>query len=361
VRPSSPAPAPHSLSRPRAERLRLLLLTPDSATTDRASAIAQWLARRDHVVSAVGATGRGRQRKLLPAASGALARGIAHVSFAVASAPALLAEAATFRPDLVGVLVASAAAASAALAAARLAGVPAWLHLEEDAPPLGLEGAFALVSATSFDAEERLQARGVSAPSALALPPWAELGDGNGAAVRESMGVGEDDVVALYTGWCGDARLAHMLIDAARQVPPKGAIRFVAACDGPAARHFVPGPRLSLVKMPVAEALRDLLAAADMHLLPQGPAALDPLMPAKLPTLLASGRPVLAGPPPGPFTLPLDVTSGERIADAVVALAAAAEERRARGLAARRAAGDYFAKERVLRALERRLLGLAGR
>jgi hypothetical protein len=43
-----------------------------------------------------------------------------------------------------------------------------------------------------------------------------------------------------------------------------------------------------------------------------------------------------------------------------VRLAAASAERIERGLAARRAAEDYFAKERVLRPLERRLVALAG-
>jgi colanic acid biosynthesis glycosyl transferase WcaI len=146
-------------------------------------------------------------------------------------------------------------------------------------------------------------------------------------------------------------------------VPPRGAIRFVAACAGPGARLFATAaaalPRLAALDLPPPAKMAAFLAAADIHLMPEGATTPDPLIPAKLASLLASGRPVLAPPPAGPFALPLDATSGERIADAVIALAAAVDERRARGLAARRAAEDYFAKERVLRRLERRLATLA--
>ena len=312
---------------------------------------------------------------LVPAApSGGLSRGARPVSFAVASAPTLLAEAASFRPDLVGTLSPSAAVASAALAVSRAARVPAWLHLEEAAPPLGVEPAFACVSAAALDAAERLRERGVALVAQHVLAPWVDtraIAPPDGPSpIRAGLTGAADDVVALFVGFCADERIARMLIDASRLVPPKGAIRFVVAGDGPGMATLAAAakalPRLLLLRLPPPGDLNVLLAAADIHLAPDGVAGTDPLVPAKLATLLASGRPIVAAPPAGPLPpalaaaiLPAPAT-GEGLATAVVRLAAAPGERIERGLAARRAAQDYFAKERVLRPLERRLMALAG-
>jgi putative colanic acid biosynthesis glycosyltransferase WcaI len=378
--------------KPRADhRLRLLLHTLEFASggdagETRSGAIIHWLARRGHAVSVVAASGGGggkgakdgamrvRRRPLLPAASpGTLAQRIRHVSFAVTSAPALIAETSAFRPDLVGALAASAAAASAVLAAARLTGVRAWLHLEADAPPLGIEPAFACVSIAAFDAERRLAARGVAPASGLALPAWVDTdeagGDDESNLVRAALGCAGDDILALYVGSLAESGVRTALIEAARSVPPHGAVRFVvagvAAELGALAKAAGTLPRLTLLRLPEGRDLGVLLAAADIHLMPEGAACDDRLVAAKLAALLASGRPVIARAPLPPLApgiaaamaaAPLE---GEAFAAAVVRLAARSEERRARGLAARRAADDYFAKERVLRVLERRLIALA--
>jgi len=313
---------------------------------------------------------------LVPAASpGALARRVRNVSFAVASAPTLLAEAATFRPDIVGALTPSTTAASAALAAARLASCPAWLHLEEDAPSLGVEPAFACVSAAAFDAALRLEHRSVAASSALALAPWVDTSAirplDQPSLLRDLVTLQADDVIALYVGTLAEDRIAESLIDAVRRVPPHGAIHYVVAARGPALGALAAAaralPRLRVLPMPPERDLNLLLAAADIHLMPEGIAASDALVPAKLATLLASGRPVVSGKMPGALPAPLAdavvqaPATGEGLAAAVVQLAAAPEARQAAGIAARRAAQDYFAKERVLRTLERRLAALAGR
>ena len=298
-----------------------------------------------------------------------------HVSFAVASAPTLLAEAGSFRPDLVGTLTPSAAVASAALAAARVARVPAWLHLEEDAPLLGIKSAFACVSAAALDAEERLEQRGVAPGKRHTLAPWVDTRviapPDAPSPFRAALTRAHDDLVVLYIGCCADERIAGALIEASRRVPPRGAIRFVAAIEGPAAAMLAAAartlPRLTLLPLPPSGEFNALLAAADIHLAPEGAAAIDPLVPAKLATLLASGRPIIAAPTAAalPAALAEAVVeapaTGDGLAAAIVRLAAAPKERAARGLAARRAAEDYFAKERVLRSLEQRLMALAGR
>lgn len=293
-----------------------------------------------------------------------------HVSFTAASAPTLLSEAAWFRPDLVGALTPSASVASAALAAASVARVPAWLHLEEDAAPLGVEPRFACVSAAAFGAEERLEQHGVPPHARHALAPWVDTRAvaprDEPSPLRAGLGAGPDDVIVLYAGSCADARTGNMLLDAARRVPPRGAIRFVVAAEGPGAAMLAASartlPRLLVLHLPPPDGLGALLAAADIHLAPDGFAAADPLMPAKLATLLATARPIVAPAPLPPALASAMVAApatGEGLAAAVVGLAAAPGERARRGLAARRAAEDYFAKERLLRPLERRLKALA--
>jgi colanic acid biosynthesis glycosyl transferase WcaI len=345
-----------------------------------------WFAARGHALSVVAASegerrgpgnGAGGAVRVLRCVApnertGGFTRAVRHVAFAVASAPTLLSEAAWFRPDLVGALTPSASVASAALAAASVARVPAWLHLEEDAPPLGVEPRFACVSAASLDADERLERRGVAPRARHALAPWVDTfavaPPDEPSPIRAAFTTAADDVIALYVGSCAGERVAQILLEAARRVPPKGAIRFVIAAEGPGAAMLAAAaktlPRLTVLHLPPQGDLAALLAAADIHLAPEGLCAPDPLVPAKLATLLASGRPIVA--PPGAAFLPAVAAamveaapSGEGLAAAVVRLAAAPAEMARRGRAARLAAEDYFAKERLLRPLERRLIALA--
>ncbi len=308
-----------------------------------------------------------------PATSGAVARRVRNVSFAMASAPALLAEAVSFRPDIVGSLTPSAAAASSALAAARLAGVPAWLHLEEGAEPLGIEALFRFVSLAAFDADAILEARGVGAEAGLALPAWTDtfaiLPSDEASALREQL-ARADEIVVLYVGQC-DAAMAQLLIEAARTVPPRGAIRFVVACAGPGVVPLIAAtsdlPQLAVLSLPAPDGFGELLACADIHLLPEGVAQPDPRIKGKLGALLASGRPIVAGASGASLPAPIAAAivtaraAGEDMALAVIALAADAGQRLRRGLAARFAAEAYFAKERAFRTLERSLESLAAR
>jgi colanic acid biosynthesis glycosyl transferase WcaI len=373
------------------ERLRLLVhaidYTPGSpAAGSRAGALVDWLARRGHWLSVVASSAReGRRRRWGGAKDGLRvfrfkpengeACRAPSPSFDAARVPTLLSEAASFRPDLIAALSPTAEAAWAVIGAAQAAGVPAWLHLEEQAQPLGLEASFTCVSLASLHAEETLAERGVGGNEALALAPWVDtrsiVPPEAPGPLRATFVNAEDDIVALYVGSCTDERVAQILIDAARNVPARGAIRFVAAVKGSAARLLVAAaadlPQLRLLRLPQPHELGDLLGAADIHLLPAGTDADEPLLPSRLASLLASGRPIVAAMPAAGLarTLAGAVTTaaptGEAIAASVVGLAARPDERKARGIAARRAAEDYFSKERVLRRLERRLMGLAGR
>ncbi len=350
----------------------------------------RWLAARGHALSIVAAASADdpatRERPWQARDEGGLrvsrcplvasspahgfGRAVRHVSFALASAPLLFREAAAFRPDLVAAMAPSAAAASAALGTARIAGAKAWLHLDEDTGQLGLEPAFDGVSLGAIDAGPLLGALGVDEAARLALLPWVDTlmpaGDDAVRRLRAEMGLAADAVVALAVGTCDDPRHADAVIAAARDVPLHGAIHFVVCGRGPAVARWPKRRRrcraLILRRWPPEGGLAALLAAADILLMPEGIAARDRLLPAKIGTLLAAGRPVVA---PGdgvpPFLADAVVAAtGAGLAGAVVRLAAAPDERLARGIAARRAAQDYFDQERVLRQLERGLIALAG-
>ena len=343
--------------------------------------MARWLAARGHGVTVVTAEPRAEPgaarivRCLLvaPSASGAVATRVRHVSFAMASAPALIGEAAAVRPDIVGSLTPSAAAASSALAAARFARAPAWLHLEEDAEPLGIEAMFAFVSLAALDAEAMLDARGVASEASLSLPAWTDTfaiaPAAEPSALRQAL-AHDDEIVALYVGDCSE-RAARILLEAARTVPPHGAIRFIAACAGTGLAALVAAapdlPQLAVLSLPPPEWLGELLPCADIHLLPEGVSRPDPRIRGKLGALLASGRPVVACGRTARLAAPIEEAiatvegAGEDMALAVVALAADEDSRRRRGRAARVAAEAYFAQERAFRTLEKRLEALASR
>ncbi len=115
------------------------------------------------------------------------------------------------------------------------------------------------------------------------------------------------------------------------------------------------------------ERLKDLLNAADIHLLPQRADAADLVMPSKLAFMLASGKPVVAGAAPGTavaraiegagvLTPPGD---GRALAAAVLALAEDPARRESLGEGARTRALADWDREAILARFEQALVSLA--
>ncbi|HWI25423.1 MAG TPA: hypothetical protein VN668_00530 [Stellaceae bacterium] len=363
---------------------RILFHSENFAPGSVAEELALWLAGRGHAVEAVAAAGtragepqgwwrteehRGirvtrcpRRRAHLPRGFG---RELQDLSFALSSAPVLLGRARRFRPHLVAAVDPAGAALPGLLMAARRAAAASWAHVSEagflGSPLLRRMGR---VSLAAFGATASLAAAGIAERRRLALPVWADtrlLHPLAASPLRESLGLEPDALVALYAGSLDESQGVERLVEAARLLPASGALTFVLAGRGgawarlAAATHSLP---LKLLPWPRLANLNALLGLADIHLLPAGLDAPDPLFPAKGAALLASGRPILAAgeiPPAlaGPV-LPL-ATGPEGLAGAIIALAASPAERRRRGEAARQAAQDYHDKERVFRQLERAL------
>lgn len=349
-----------------------------------AEELALWLAGRGHQVEAVAAAGtragepqgwwrvedhRGIRVTRCPRRRAHLPRGIGremqHLSFALSSAPVLLDRARRFRPHLVAAIDPAGAALPALLLAARRAAAQSWVHFSEEA----LLGAPLLrranhVSLASFGAAARLASAGIAEHRRLALPVWADTRFFHplpASPLRDSLELEPDAIVALYAGSLEPGQGVDRLVAAARLLPANGAIVFVLAGRGgawaglAAATHSLP---MRLLPWPRLANLNALLSLADIHLMPAGLDAPDPLFATKPAALLASGRPILAAgevpPSLAGAVLPLH-TDSEGLAGAIIALAARPLDRRRHGAAARQAAQDYHDKERVFRQLERAL------
>lgn len=349
-----------------------------------AEELAQWFAARGHDVEAVAAAGTRagesaawwsteerhgipitrcpRRRAALPDGIGAP---LQHLSFALSSAPVLLRRARRFRPSLIATIDPAAAMLPAMLFAARRAGAESWVHVSEAG---SLDSSWlhraSRVSLAALGAERLLAAAGIGEAQRLALPAWVDsraLFPLAKSPLRDSLELAPDAIVALYAGSLEERQGVQRLIAAARLLPANGAVVFILAGRGScwpmlaAATHGLP---VRLLPWPRIANLNALLGLADIHVLPAGLTTPDPLFPAKLAALLASGRPVLAAgavpPELAEMVLPM-APDGEGLAGAIVALAAQPQDRRRRGAAARRAAQDYHDRERVFRHLEREL------
>lgn len=259
----------------------------------------------------------------VPSKPSGLKRILHLASFALTSFPVMLLQI-FWRPEVVLVVEPPFFCAPQAWLVARLAGGKAWLHIQDfelDAAfDLGLlKGAllrsvvaagerwlmrgFDRVSTISHRMLDRTLAKGVVLERAVFFPNWVDLAaiknEGSGmGGYRAELGITSDALVALYSGNMGGKQGLEILAQVARllrDVPNlvfvfcgNGAGRddLVKLCDGLTNVHFI--------DLQPLERLGELLAMADIHLLPQRADAADLVMPSKLTGMLASGRPVVA-------------------------------------------------------------------
>jgi colanic acid biosynthesis glycosyl transferase WcaI len=267
----------------------------------------------------------------VPAKPGGASRLVHLASFAVSSLPVMLRQI-FWRPDVVWVVEPALFCAPCAGLVARLSGAKAWLHIQDfevDAAfGLGLLRGkriralverceswlmrrFDVVSTISGRMMDLLLAKGVPARQTFLAPNWVDISaispktDYMGAnPYRVQLGLPADCVVALYSGNMGGKQGLEILAEVARQREfgraksdssplvfvfcgdGAGKAALQSACAGLANVYFLPLQPL--------DRLNDLLALADIHLLPQRADAADLVMPSKLTGMLASGKPVVA-------------------------------------------------------------------
>lgn len=312
-------------------------------------------------------------------------------SFALASAPALLAQW-RWKPDVVWVTEPPLFCAPAALAFARLRSAKAWLHIQDyevDAAfDLGLlKGerlrrfvasierwlmrGFDRVSTISQRMIERAGTKGVEAGRLISLPNWADISAirplQSPSPFREELGLMPDAIVALYSGNMGAKQGLELLAEVAQLLHEHSSIQFVFCGNGAGRADLMDRcsklTNVRFLDLQPVERLGDLLGLADIHLLPQRADAADLVMPSKLTGMLSSGRPVVAGARPdtelgkvaahcGCTVAPEDSAA---FAAAIAALAEDAGLRNELGLRARAFAEQRFARDAVLAQFESEL------
>lgn len=242
-------------------------------------------------------------------------------SFAVSSLVPLAAQV-RWRPDVIFVVEPPLMCSPAALLLGRWTGARTWLHVQDyevDAAfALGLlkhpwlrrlafslerhaMAAFDRVSTISEAMLRLARSKGAAPERSLLLPNWVDVRailPGRGSLYRRRLGIPADATVALYSGNMGNKQGLEILAEAARLLAGRTDLHFILCGDGAgraALQQACAGlPQVHFLPLQPAARFPALLAAADVHLLPQRADAADLVLPSKLAGMLASGRPVVA-------------------------------------------------------------------
>lgn len=249
------------------------------------------------------------------------ARRLLHLaSFALSSLP-LLARQLFWRPDIVFMVEPPLMCTPAATLLARLTGARTWLHVQD----YEVDAAFALgllrrpwLRRLATRCERMLLARqdcvssispamvalaidkGVAPSRTMLLPNWTVLHQPSPdatAAMRRELGIPDQSVMALYSGNMGAKQGLEHLSAAAVRLQDRADIHLVFCGDGSGRAALLAAcaglERVRFLPLQDNERFPALLAAADIHLLPQRADVADLVMPSKLTGMLASARPVV--------------------------------------------------------------------
>jgi colanic acid biosynthesis glycosyl transferase WcaI len=296
------------------------------------------------------------------------------------------------RPQVVICVVPALLSLPVAWLAARLAGAKLWVHVQD----FEVEAAFATglitgygsiakwaqfwesrllrladrISTISPQMCARLVEKGIEPERVVQIRNWADepQADSPTAAtpLRDSWRLGETHV-ALYAGNIANKQGIAILIEAARLTAQRRDIVWVICGQGPyraGLEKLAAGlDNIQFHDLQPAHRLRELLAMAAVHVLPQLPGAADLVLPSKLTNMLASGRPIVATAEPGTGLFdeiegcgvaspPGDAAS---LARTVCELVDDPERSRVLGRAARRRALERWAREHIIDRLETEL------
>lgn len=250
-------------------------------------------------------------------------RMMAPLSFALFAAPLVFWRIVSSRPDVVICIEPTLASFPAALAAAKLIGARAIVHvqdLEADAAfalhlrgaplrrlALGVESVllrrFDLVATISNRMRDALLNKGVPPEKCAVFRNWVDseaIRPRPRAApnyYRDLLQLGPQHFVALYAGALARKQGLNVVIEAARRCQDQKRLRFVIVGDGSERQRLMAAAEgldnLTFLPLQPCEKLEELLAFADLHLLPQLKSSADLALPSKLGGMLASGRPIM--------------------------------------------------------------------
>lgn len=246
---------------------------------------------------------------------------LAPLSFAVSSFFSILKQLLFSRPDIVLCVEPSFMSAIATAVLARLLRIRRVLHVQD----LEIDAAFAVgyVSNSTFKRlalglekyilkqfdqiitisdkmRDKLIEKELDEGKIKIVRNWIEpdlLDDADGHTAREKIKIAKDKFIVLYSGHIGKKQDLTTVLQSAEVLAQHTDIQFVIAGDGPEKddlqfrfRHLT-----NIVWLPLQpiKDFRDLLMAADCHLMPQHGSAADLVLPSKLGAILATGAPLI--------------------------------------------------------------------
>lgn len=332
----------------------------------------------------------------VPAQPSGMKRVLHLASFALSSFPVMLWQI-FWRPDVVLVIEPPLFCAPQAYLVAKLSGARAWLHIQDyevdaafdldllkgkmlrrivAACERWLMRRFDRVSTISQRMADRALDKGVESERLILFPNWVDVEaispnqeQGSGS-YRIELGIAADAVVALYSGNMGGKQGLEILAQAAVLLRDAPNVLFVL-CGNGAGRADLTAlcgslPNVRFMDLQPQERLSELLAMADIHLLPQRANAAGLVMPSKLTGMMASGRPVVATAHKGTELacvvagcgLVVEPEQPQAFADAIQQLAVDASLRDTLGTAGRKYAVANLDRDRILNDFESELCAL---
>lgn len=224
---------------------------------------------------------------------------------------------------------------------------------------------FDAVSSISHKMVQRALQKGVAPEKLRFFPNWVDIDAvqprPGRSPYRDELGLADEQVVALFSGTMGGKQGLHLVAEAARLLAPRcPQLVFVLCGDGvmkePLREATAGLANVRMLPLQPQARLADLLAMADIHLLPQDPEVADLVMPSKLTAMLSSGRAVVSTAKPGSEVAEVvghcgllsEPGNADALAAALLRLAGDAELRARCGQAARAYAVAYLGTEQVL-------------
>ncbi|WP_343698275.1 WcaI family glycosyltransferase [Caulobacter sp.] len=330
----------------------------------------------------------------VPPQPNGLKRLLHHISFAASSLPIAVGSALRMRPDVVFAVAPSLMSAPAALLAAKLSGAKSWLHIQDfevDAAfelgmlkgdgarrwaerfESGLLKGFHRVSTISESMRRLLLRKGVAEEAALEVRNWVDVETikawpSSETSYRRDLNIPADHAVALYSGNMAGKQGLETLGEVARLLEEEHVKVTLLLCGqgplrGVLEATCVDRHNVRFMDLQPIEKLPELLATADVHLLPQRAEAADLVLPSKLTGMLASGRAVVAMADPGTGLATevegcgLTVAPGDAraMANAIAGLATDKDERDRLGVASRQRAEQRWRMSAVIDGFESQL------
>ncbi|GAA4048293.1 WcaI family glycosyltransferase [Parerythrobacter jejuensis] len=312
------------------------------------------------------------------------ARRMAHyASFAANAARAVHRQGSDFRPDAVVAIAPALLAAPVALRLARKAGALSWLHIQDF--EVGAALATSLLPASLANPASRFErsaikrfdhvstiapamldlarSKGAGAAQLHELRNWAEPGVGAAGIrpedMRAELGLPARKI-ALYSGNLARKQGIDLILDTAERTRNRADLHFVVCGEGPAVTLVEQAaealPNLHYRPLQPRSRLPELLAVADIHMLPQLPGAADLVLPSKLANMLASGRPVVTSADPGTALarevagcgIVVSTNDREAFANAITALADDQDRRETLGNEAKIRANERWSRTGLL-------------